>query len=139
MAATAINTVEMHRYLLETLPAILEESPEIQQSIFRISRRRFADADETNLRFDRMFEELRRDRELSEKRWKENQQKFEEMQRKSDERWEANRQELEEMRRESNERWKESQQRWEKTTNAGKKIRKSWRNCGANLMSVLSV
>jgi hypothetical protein len=84
MAVTAMNTTELHDYLVETLPKILEENKDIQRAIFRISRRRFADADETNLRFDRMFEYSNRAR-ISEKRWK-------------------------------------------KTVNAGKKIRKSWRN-----------
>ncbi len=102
MAVTAMNTTELHDYLVETLPKILEENKDIQRAIFRISRRRFADADETNLRFDRMFEELQQERELSEKRWEENRQ-----------RWEKNQEELAAMRRESNERWKESQQRWE--------------------------
>ncbi|GAK55282.1 conserved crenarchaeal protein, putative [Candidatus Vecturithrix granuli] len=102
MAVTAMNTAELHDYLVETLPIILEENKDIQRAIFRISRRRFADTDETNLRFDRMFEELQQERELSEKRWEENHQ-----------RWQKNQEELAAMRRESDERWKESQQRWE--------------------------
>lgn len=120
MAVTAMNTTELHDYLVETLPKILEENKDIQRAIFRISRRRFADADETNLRFDRMFEELQQERELSEKRWEENRQRWEKnqeelaaMRRESNERWKEGQQELAELRRESNERWKESQQRWE--------------------------
>lgn len=120
MATATINTVEIHKYLLEQLPVILEESQEIQRTIFRISKRNFAEAGETDSRFERMFKELQRDRELSEKRWeendarwKENQQELAAMRRESDERWEKGQQELAELRRESNERWKENQQRWE--------------------------
>ena len=120
MATATINTVEIHKYLLEELPVILEESQEIQRTIFRISKRNFAEAGETDSRFERMFKELQRDRELSEKRWeendarwKENQQELAAMRRESDERWEKGQQELAELRRESNERWKENQQRWE--------------------------
>ena len=94
MAVTAMNTTELHDYLVETLPKILEENKDIQRAIFRISRRRFVDADETNLRFDRMFEELQQERELSEKRWEETRQ-----------RWEKNQEELAAMRRESDERF----------------------------------
>ncbi len=119
MAGSTINAVEMHKYLLEELPLLLEESSEIRHTIFRISRGSFADKSETEDRFERMFKELQRDRELSEKRWQENtkqwqennkrweehDQRWEEMQRQSEERWEKNRQEFKEMQRQSDERF----------------------------------
>ncbi len=101
MAATTTNKAEMHRYLLEELPFILEESPDIQRAILRISGRSFADADATDHRFEQMFQELRKDRELSEKRWKENQKRWEE----NKQRWEENKQRWEEIQRQSNERF----------------------------------
>ncbi len=94
MAATTTDKAEIHRYLLEELPFILEESPDIQRTILRISGRSFADADATDRRFEQMFQELRKERELSEKRWKENQK-----------RWEEDKQRWEEIQRQSNERF----------------------------------
>ncbi|PID55922.1 hypothetical protein CSB45_13980 [candidate division KSB3 bacterium] len=113
MASMTINKAEFRNCLIETLPTVLEENHEIQYEIFRISRCRFADADETHLRFERMFEELRQGRELAEKRWQESQEKFAETQRESRERWEKNQEELATMRLEFREHCNESQQKFE--------------------------
>ncbi len=133
MAATALNTAEVHRDLLKELPFILEESPEIQRTILRISGRSFADADESDRRFDQMFEELRKDRELSEKRWKANQQRFEKDRELSEKRWKENQQrfeeiqcELREQREENQNRWEENQKRWEENENRWEENKQRW-------------
>ncbi len=49
----------------------MEENPDIQRSVFLISRKRFADKDATEDRFERMLEELKNDREENNRKWKE--------------------------------------------------------------------
>ena len=126
MATATINTVEIHKYLLEELPVILEESQEIQRTIFRISKRNFAEAGETDSRFERMFKELQRDRELSEKRWKENQQRFEKDHELSEKRWKENQQRFEEIQRELREQREENEKRWEENKERWEESKERW-------------
>ena len=62
------------------LPRIMETDPEIHDFILRLTRKQYADRNKTDDRIERLFEELKRDREISEKRWEENQKKWEENQ-----------------------------------------------------------
>jgi hypothetical protein len=81
-----LTSQQIKEIILKELPAILEEDPEIHRYFLQISRRHFADKTQTEDRFDRVMEELRRDRE--------------EQTRKGDEqnkKWEANQQVINEM------------------------------------------
>ncbi len=66
--------------IIQELPAIIEQEPEIRELILRLSRQHFADKTETESRFDRLLEELRRDREEQARRWEEQARKWEENQ-----------------------------------------------------------
>jgi hypothetical protein len=105
MASIQTDEVITRDDLIKELMSILEENSEIQKTIVRISHKKFADKDKTEDRFDRMLEELKKDREENSKKWEENNRKWEEnnrkldeMMRKSDERFAAMLQEIKDIR-----------------------------------------
>jgi len=104
-----MNTQQVKEIIKRELPAILKEDDEMQRFILRLSRPHFADKAETESRFDRVLDELRRDREEQSRKWEEQRveqnQKWEEQNRK----WEEQNQKWEEQRAEQNRKWEEQQ------------------------------
>ena len=73
-------TAEIKQLIKRELPVIFREDVEIHQFIIELSNERFADKRETESRFDRILDELRRDREENRKKWEEQNRKWEENQ-----------------------------------------------------------
>ena len=71
-----LTSQQIKEIILKELPAILEEDPEIHRYFLQISRRHFADKTQTEDRFDRVMEELRRDREEQSRKWDEQKQEW---------------------------------------------------------------
>jgi len=87
------------------LPKILQRDREMREWVLQLTQERYADKVETESRFDRLLEELRRDREENTRRWEENTRRWEESAR----RWEENAHRWEE----NAHRWEENARRWE--------------------------
>lgn len=64
---------EIKRLILAEVPRFIKTDSEIREFILRIASERFADNDKTEDRFERFFEELKRDREENQRKWEENQ------------------------------------------------------------------
>ena len=116
-------TPELRDRLRQELPGWLREDLEFRQWILNIARGEFADRVETESRFDRLLEELRRDREAQERKWEEQNRKWDEQSRKSNELWaEQNRKWNEQSRKsdalwaEQNRKWDEQNRKWEEQT-----------------------
>ena len=62
---------EIVQLLKEQLPTLLEESPELERWIERLTAQRYANRQQTESRFDQLMEELRRDREEQNRKWEE--------------------------------------------------------------------
>lgn len=58
------------------LPVLMLENEEIESFIVRLSRKHFADRQDTNGRFDQLLDELKRDREEQSKKWDEQDKKW---------------------------------------------------------------
>lgn len=76
---------QVKQIILRELPAIVQSDQEVREFILRLSREQFADKRETESRFDRLLDELRRDREeqandreAQKLRWEENDRRWEE-------------------------------------------------------------
>ena len=104
-AAKPLTKTELKRIILREVPRFVKKDPEIREFILNISAERFADKKKTEDRFERLLEELRRDREENQRKWEENQRKWEENER----RWEENQRRLERLESEWNQRWEENQ------------------------------
>jgi len=80
-------TQNLRELVRRELPAWLREDPEFRDWLLAVTRSEFADRRETESRFDRVLDELRRDREAQERKWDEQNRKWDEQNRKSDEKW----------------------------------------------------
>jgi hypothetical protein len=80
-----MSVAQIKQIIRRELPAIMREDVEMQQFILHLARTQFADKVETDSRFDRLLDELRRDREEQSRRWDEQNAKWDEQNRKWDE------------------------------------------------------
>jgi hypothetical protein len=106
-------TPELRDRLRQELPGWLREDLEFRQWILNIARGEFADRVETESRFDRLLEELRRDREAQERKWEEQNRKWDEQSRKSNELWAEQNRKWDEQSRKSDELWAEQNRKWD--------------------------
>jgi len=105
-------TAEIKQWIQRELPVIFREDDEIQQFILDLTRARYADKLTTESRFDRILDELQRDREEQHHKWEANQQTIREMLARHDahdRNWEANQQQW----KANQQQWKDNQQQWE--------------------------
>ena len=68
------------------LPGIMQRHSDVREWVLQLTRKQYADKQETESRFDRLLDELRRDREESSRKWEEQTTRWEEQNRK----WDAN-------------------------------------------------
>jgi len=117
MTTAYADKTELREYLTKELPVIMEENPDIQRTIFLISQKRFADKDRTDERFDKMLEELKKDREENNRKWEEQNQRFdqkwEEQNQQFNQKWEETNKRLDDLIRQSDERFAKFDERFE--------------------------
>ncbi len=70
---------EIKKVIKAELPRLMEEDADIRRFILNVTRERYPDRRETESRFDRVLDQLVRDREAQEKKWEENQKVIREM------------------------------------------------------------
>ncbi len=80
-----MDTPDVRELIREEIPKVLQEDTTTQALIVQLARPAFADKAETNSRFDRLLEELQRDREEQSRKWDEQSRKWDEQNRKWDE------------------------------------------------------
>ena len=93
-----MDVKQIRELVIRELPGILQEDEEVQQLILRLAREHLADKVETDSRFDRLLDELRREREEQSSRWAEQSGRWTEQ----SSRW-----------TEQAKRWEEQDRRWE--------------------------
>ncbi len=96
------STQNIKQIIKLELPKIMETDPEIHDFILRLTRKQYADRNKTDDRIERLFDELKRDREISEIRWEENQRELRELRLAQDKKWDENQK-----------KWDDNQKKWE--------------------------
>jgi hypothetical protein len=116
--------------ILQELPAILEQDADVRQLILRLAQQHFANRGETENRFDRVLEELRRDRQEQRRTWDENQRTLKAIQDEANRRWDENQRALKAMQDEANRKWDEQNRKWDENQRALKaaqdEARRTW-------------
>jgi hypothetical protein len=79
------------------LPDIVERDKAVQELVVSLAARRFADKAETESRFDRVLDELRRDREEQARKWDEHQQATEREREEQARKWDENQRAINQM------------------------------------------
>jgi hypothetical protein len=70
---------QLMQLIRRELPGILQRDREMREWVLALTRERYADKGETESRFDRVLDELRRDREENTRKWEVNQQELKAM------------------------------------------------------------
>ncbi len=75
-----METQQLTQLIRQELPGILRQDPAMREWVLALTRQEYAGKQETESRFDRLLEELRRDREEQTRKWEEQTRKWEENQ-----------------------------------------------------------
>ena len=104
---------EVKRIIMAELPELMKVDPGIRNFILNVTRESYPDKRETESRFDRIMDELKRDREARDKKWEAQDKKWEEEQRDQGKKWEAQDKKWEEEQRDQGKKWEAQDKRWE--------------------------
>ena len=120
---TDLTQKEIKAIIISELPDLIKKDPDIRDYIIKITRVRYADKETTGERFDRILDELKRDREerskrLQEegKRWEAQERKWEVWERKwevQERKWEAQNKRWDEESKKQSEKWAAWDNKWQ--------------------------
>lgn len=122
-----MNTQTIKKIVKEELPGLMKRDKQFRQFVIQLTREQLTELDEKtgkietkmDSRFDRVLDELRKDREAQTKKWEEQNRKWDEENRKWDEqnlKWEELSQILDELRKDREaqaKKWEEQDRKWE--------------------------
>jgi len=77
---------EVKRIIIAELPELMKVDPDMRNFILNVTRERYPSKRETESRFDRIMDELKRDREARDKKWEAQDKKWD----AQDKKWEEN-------------------------------------------------
>ena len=110
---------EVKRIIIAELPELMKVDPDIRNFILNVTRESYPSKRETESRFDRIMDELKRDREARDKKWEAQDKKWDAQDKKwdaqdkkwdaQDKKWDAQDKKWEEERKEQNKKWEENQ------------------------------
>ncbi len=137
---TIMTTEKLKETIKRELPALLRSDPGLRRYILDLTRKEYADRQQTEDRFDRMLDELRRNREEEARKWQENNRKWDEKQEEDKRQWaeqnkkwdEQNRKWAEqnkkwdEQRSEDNRKWELQEKKWEGQEKRWEEQEKKW-------------
>ncbi len=125
------------------LPGILQRNPELREWVLQLTREQYADKAETESRFDRLLDELRRDREENTRRWDEQNRRLEEQNRRLEEqnrKWDEQSRRWDEQSRrweEQNRRWEEQNRKWDEQNRKWEEQNRKWEENQATIRAML--
>lgn len=107
---------QIRELIIRELPTIMQSDRQVHDFVIQLSSRYFADKRETESRFDRILNELRRDREEDSRKWEEQhkkwlawEKKWDEHNRTQEKKWLSQEKKWEEQ----NKKWEEQNKKWE--------------------------
>ncbi len=100
---------EIKKIIMFELPGIMKSDPEIQKCILSITRESYSDRRETGSRFDRIMDELQRDREARDKKWEAQDKKWDAQNTK----WVAQDKRWDEERKAQDKKWDAQDKKWD--------------------------
>jgi len=91
---------EIKKVIMSQLPKLMETDPDIRSFILNVTSESYPDKTKTESRFDRIMDELKRDREARDKKWADQDKKWDAQDKKwdaQDKKWEENQRVINEM------------------------------------------
>ncbi len=120
-----MTTESLKETIERELPELLRSDPRLRSFILELTRETYADRLRTEDRFERMLDELRRDREEQTRRWDENNRKWDDNSRKWDEdnlKWQEQNRKWDE----DNRKWHEQNRRWDEDNLKWQEQNRKW-------------
>ena len=116
---TTTNNQTIKRLIKQELPGLMKKDRKIREWIIQLTKEQLIEKTneietKTESRFDRILEELKRDREEQNKKWDKQDKKWEEQ----DKRWEENQKEIRKLYGALDKKWKESNRKLNTTVGA---------------------
>jgi len=103
---------EVKKIIIAELPELMKVDPDIRNFILNVTRESYPSKRETESRFDRIMDELKRDREARDKKWESQEKKWEALEKKwegQEKKWEA----LEKKWEDQDKKWESQEKKWE--------------------------
>ena len=100
------------------LPGILQRHGEMREWVLRLTREQYADKQNTESRFDRMLDELRREREENWRKWEQQDRKW----KQQDQKWKQQEQKWEQQDR----KWEQQDRKWEQQDRKWEQQDRKW-------------
>ena len=132
MTQLTIDSEQLDQLILQKLPALIQQNPQIQGLVLELARQNFAERQETEDRFYQLLGELKRDREEQARKWEEQNRKWEEQNHKWEQysaeqnrKWEEQNRKWEQYSAEQNRKWEEQNRKWEETRQEFNKVHKA--------------
>ena len=107
-----MTTENLKETIKRELPALLRGDPGLRRYILDLTRNEYADRQQTEDRFDRVLDELRRNREEETRKWEEQTRKSREQDRKSAEKSAEDKRKWDEQ----NRKWDEQNRKWDENS-----------------------
>ncbi|HLC14896.1 MAG TPA: DUF3782 domain-containing protein [Thermodesulfovibrionia bacterium] len=104
---------ETRQIILKELPKIIKTDEEVRRLILDLASNQFADKRETESRFDRILNELQRDREEQSKRWEQQNRKWDEHTKKWEAKWDEQNRKWDEQNKKWEAKWDEQNRKWD--------------------------
>ncbi|MEW6168765.1 MAG: DUF3782 domain-containing protein [Pseudomonadota bacterium] len=108
------NTEQIKETIRRELPGLIQQDPALRAFVLDLTRMEYAPKSETESRFDRMLEELRRDREAQTRKWEEQARRWDEQKEEQNRKWEEQARRWDEQKEEQNRKWEEAGQRFDR-------------------------
>jgi hypothetical protein len=122
------NAQTLKKIIKEELPGLMKRDRKIRQWIIQLSKEQITEntnkiESKMESRFDRLLDELRRDREAQTAKWEEHNREWKEYTKKQDKKWEEQNKKWDEYNRKQDKKWEDHAGEWEEYT---KKQDKKW-------------
>ncbi|NJO14829.1 MAG: DUF3782 domain-containing protein [Thioploca sp.] len=109
MTQITIDSEQFDQLILQRLPTLMQQNPQIQGLVLDWARQNFAERQATDDRFYQLLGELKRDREEQNRKWDEQNRKWDEAKQEFDRLLD----ELARNREEQNRKWEEQNRKWD--------------------------
>jgi hypothetical protein len=130
MPAGGYDAFMIDEQLLETikreLPALLQADPALRRYVLELTRAEYADRRQTEDRFDRMLDELRRDREEQARKWDEAREESRRREEEWNRKWENQNKKWDDTQKEQNRRWEDQNRKWDEQNHKWDEQNRKW-------------
>ena len=115
---------EVKALIQQALPQLLAQDPLVRDFVLRTVSEYYAGKQETESRFDRVLNELERDRQEQARKWEEHNRKWDEFNQEQARKWEEHNRKWDEFNQEQARKWEEQNRKWDEQMAENRRMEK---------------